>query len=117
MIVINDCDLFAHEITNDVYNNEQYAQADINGIFDLDMYYNPTQSIIFAIYCGNPIEVNPRATLRQFLDTLLPRDDYEFQLDNYYAPSFTEDPLTMTLEDIHEQAGVFQFNITLPVAI
>ena len=117
MLVLNDSDLTADEIMRDIDHNEQYAQVMINGLFDLDMYYNPTQSIIFAIYHGNPIEVNPRATLRQFLDVLLPRDDYEFQLENYYAQSFTEDPLTMTLEEIYEQAGAFQFNITLPVAV
>ena len=117
MLILNDCDLTVEDITCDIDYNEQYAQVLINGIFDLDMYYNSTQSIVYAIYRGNPIEANPKATLKQFLDILLPRDDYEFQLENYYASSFTEDPLTMTLEDIHEQAGAFQFNIMLPVAI
>ena len=117
MLVLNDSDLTADEITRDIDHNEQYAQVLINGIFDLDMYYNPTQSIVYAIYRDNPLEVNPRATLRQFLDILLLRDDYQFQLDNYYAQSFTEDPLTMTLEEIHEQAGAFQFDITHPVVV
>lgn len=117
MLVLNDSNLTADEITRDIEHNEQYAQVLINGNFDLDMYYSPTQSVVYAIYHGNPLEVNPKATLRQFLDTLLPRDDYEFQLENYYSSSFTEDPLTMTLKDIYEQAGAFQFNITLTVAI
>lgn len=117
MLILNDSDLTADEITHDIDHNEQYAQVLINGRFDLDMYYNSVQSIVFAIYKNNPIEANTKATLRQFLDVLLSRNDYEFQLENYYCSSFPEDPLAMTLEDIYEQAGAFQFNITYPVVV
>lgn len=113
MLILNDCDLAADEIRCDINHNEQYAQVLINGNFDLDMYYNPTQSTVYAIYRDNPVEVNPKATLKQFLSTLLSRDDYEFQLENYYTAFFTEDPLTMTLEDIRAHVNVFQFNIIM----
>jgi hypothetical protein len=117
MLILNDCDLTVDEITRDIDHNKQYAQVMINNNFDLDMYYNPTQSIVFAIYRDMPQEVTPKATLKQFLGALLACDNYEFQLENYYAPSFDEDPLEMTLEDIHERVGAFQFNVTFPVAV
>jgi hypothetical protein len=90
---------------------DQYAQVDINGRFELDMYYNTHQDCVYAIYNEQTYEVNASATLKQFLAILLMTDHFSVQIYEPFNEQFTSEPLDKTLREIQRDVGVFQCNV------
>ena len=110
MLVINEYEHNLETIARDI-RNSQFVQVTVNGIFILDIYYNQSHQVVYAIYNNQPYKVNPQAILKTFLEILLEKDDFTIEIDSYYSGMFTSEPLDMTLREIKDIVDVFQFNI------